>query len=141
MKTIASHTNDVDRAGAERTSASGAFASATAPGPRDADAGIRFGEVALATGVRVAFAEAGAPDGDPIVFLHGVTDSWFSFSHALRALPPGLRAFAIDQRGHGDSDRPARGYAMSDFAAVRARSTSVRASRSGFDSRIASSSD
>jgi hypothetical protein len=27
------------------------------------------------------------------------------------------RMFALDQRGHGDSDRPASGYKFSDFAA------------------------
>ena len=27
------------------------------------------------------------------------------------------RVFALDQRGHGDSDRPATGYAMHDLAA------------------------
>jgi pimeloyl-ACP methyl ester carboxylesterase len=49
--------------------------------------------------------------------LHGYSDSWFSFSRLLPLLPADHHAYALDQRGHGDSDRPAQGYAMADFAA------------------------
>jgi len=48
--------------------------------------------------------------------LHGFTDSSFSFSRVLPLLPTDLRVIALDQRGHGDSDRPADGYTMDDFA-------------------------
>jgi pimeloyl-ACP methyl ester carboxylesterase len=51
-----------------------------------------------------------------VLFLHGFTDSSYSFSPVLPLLPASIRAFVHDQRGHGDSDRPARGYSMSDFA-------------------------
>jgi non-heme chloroperoxidase len=50
-----------------------------------------------------------------VLLLHGVTDSRWSFSTVLPHLPAELHAFAIDQRGHGDSDRPDL-YAMADFA-------------------------
>ena len=30
---------------------------------------------------------------------------------------PKYRVYVLDQRGHGDSDRPSRGYLFSDFAA------------------------
>jgi pimeloyl-ACP methyl ester carboxylesterase len=33
------------------------------------------------------------------------------------ALASSYHVYALDQRGHGDSDRPARGYTMPDFAA------------------------
>ena len=78
---------------------------------------VRFGDVSLPTGVRLRYAEAGPADGEPVLLLHGYTDSGYSFSPVLPHLPPSVRAFAPDQRGHGDSGRPAGGYGMADFAA------------------------
>ena len=48
-------------------------------------------------------------DGAPIVFLHGGTAHarWWDF--VVRALGPGVRAFALDLRGHGDSGWAADG--------------------------------
>lgn len=51
------------------------------------------------------------------MLLHGYTDSCLSFSQVLAHLPDSLHIFAISQRGHGDSDRPANGYQMQNFAA------------------------
>jgi pimeloyl-ACP methyl ester carboxylesterase len=48
--------------------------------------------------------------------LHGYTDSSFSFSRVLPLMPAHLRVVAVDQRGHGNSDRPATGYSMDAFA-------------------------
>jgi len=62
------------------------------------------------------FAESGKSEGQPVVFLHGWPDSWFSFSRVLSALPDDIRALAIDQRGFGESDRPEHGYAIRDLA-------------------------
>jgi pimeloyl-ACP methyl ester carboxylesterase len=78
---------------------------------------LRFADAPLATGVRLHYAEQGDPGGLPIIMLHGLTDSWFSFSRILPALPASYHIYALDLRGHGDSDRPARGYTMPDFAA------------------------
>jgi pimeloyl-ACP methyl ester carboxylesterase len=72
--------------------------------------------VSLSTGVRMEYVERGPADGVPIVFLHGVTDSWHSFERVLAMLPPTVRAIAISQRGHGDSSRPAAGYRFGDFS-------------------------
>ncbi len=66
--------------------------------------------------MRLQYAETGRPDGEPIVMLHGYTDSWFSYSRVLPLLAPKYHAVAITQRGHGDSDRPAT-YTPEDFAA------------------------
>lgn len=71
----------------------------------------------LATGVDVEYVERGPADGVPVIFLHGVTDSWRSFEHVLPLLPASIRAFAITQRGHGGSSKPDGGYAYGDFAA------------------------
>lgn len=72
----------------------------------------------LESGLRLEYAEYGHPDGETLVFLHGITDSWFSFSRLLPLLDATrYRAYALSQRGHGDSDRPESGYSMDDFAA------------------------
>jgi non-heme chloroperoxidase len=71
----------------------------------------------LSTGVRLHYAERGDPRGEAIVFLHGYSDSWFSFSRVLPLLSPSYHAFALTQRGHGDSDKPECCYTPDDFAA------------------------
>jgi pimeloyl-ACP methyl ester carboxylesterase len=68
--------------------------------------GLRFSTIRLATGPRLHYAEHGLPNGDPIVFLHGWPDSWFSFSLVVPLLPSRLHALVPDQRGFGESDRP-----------------------------------
>lgn len=73
--------------------------------------------VALSTGVTLRYVEQGDEAGVPVILLHGVTDSWRSFEAVLPHLPVSMRAFAVTQRGHGDSGRPADGYRTRDFAA------------------------
>jgi pimeloyl-ACP methyl ester carboxylesterase len=70
----------------------------------------------LPKNVRLEYVEHGAPDGAPVIFLHGVTDSWRSFQGLLPLLPPQLRAFAISVRGHGESSRPEEGYRFTDMS-------------------------
>ncbi len=66
--------------------------------------------------VRLEYAEQGNSDGEPVIFLHGITDSWHSFELVLPNLPSSIHAFAISQRGHGDSERPSQNYTPKDFA-------------------------
>jgi non-heme chloroperoxidase len=82
-----------------------------------AEESIRFVTTPLSTGVRLHYAEQGNPTGEAIVFLHGYSDSWFSFSRVLPLLSPEYHVFALTQRGHGDSDKPECCYAPDDFAA------------------------
>ena len=77
---------------------------------------MRLRKLALATGVELHCAELGDENGKAIVFLHGWPDSWFSFSRVAEQLPAGYRAFLVDQRGFGESDRPRDGYAIQQFA-------------------------
>lgn len=74
-------------------------------------------KIALQTGITVQFAEQGSATGIPVVFLHGVTDSWRSFEPVMNWLPPTVRALSLTQRGHGGSGKPAGGYRYADFAA------------------------
>jgi non-heme chloroperoxidase len=76
----------------------------------------RFTRVRLATGVELQVVESGPATGRPVLFLHGYTDSWFSFSRILGGLPRDVRAIVPSQRGHGDSERPACCYTVDDFA-------------------------
>jgi non-heme chloroperoxidase len=77
----------------------------------------RFATVRLATGPQVHYTEQGDPGGEPIVFLPAYADSWFSYSRVLALLPARYHAYALDQRGHGDSERPDCCYTIDDFAA------------------------
>ena len=63
------------------------------------------------------YVEQGTTDGVPAIFLHGVTDSWRSFERVLRLLPPSIHAFALSQRGHGDTSRPTSGYRFAEMSA------------------------
>jgi non-heme chloroperoxidase len=77
---------------------------------------IEFNDIDLGTGIRLRYASAGPCNGQPLLLLHGYSDSWFSFSRVVDLMPPHLRIIMPDQRGHGDSERPEQGYAMDDFA-------------------------
>jgi pimeloyl-ACP methyl ester carboxylesterase len=57
-------------------------------------------------------------DGPPFVLLHGLASNartWDGVAHALTQA--GYAVYAVDQRGHGHSDKPDSGY---DFATVAA---------------------
>ncbi|NUK03904.1 alpha/beta hydrolase [Streptomyces lunaelactis] len=71
----------------------------------------------LREGLTLPYAEAGYPGGTPVVFVHAIADSWWTFEHLLRRLPVSLHGYAPTQRGHGDADRPPDGYRPEDFAA------------------------
>ncbi|MFD7711616.1 alpha/beta fold hydrolase [Streptomyces sp. NPDC059786] len=70
----------------------------------------------LAGGPVLPYAEAGRPEGAPVVLVHGLGESWWTFEPLLRRLPAGLRVCAPTQRGHGDAERPADGYDPEDYA-------------------------
>ena len=79
--------------------------------------GVRFATTRLSTGLRVHYAEQGDREGESIVFLHAYVDSWFSYGRVLPLLSSDYHAFAPDQRGHGDSDKPVCCYTANDYAA------------------------
>ena len=77
---------------------------------------MHFGTVRLTTGPELHYAEYGDEDGEPLLFLHGWPDSWFSFSRVVPLLPTRVHAFIPDQRGFGDSEKPDDGYSIATFA-------------------------
>lgn len=91
---------------------SGAARSKAAANP----AVLELGHRRLPTGVRLHYAARGDTAGPAVILLHGYSDSWFSFSRILPLLPSEYRVYALDQRGHGESDRPASGYRMAQLA-------------------------
>jgi len=55
--------------------------------------------------------EAGNPNGLPILFIHGFSQCWLSWSRQLKSeLASDHRLVAMDLRGHGLSDKPQEAY-------------------------------
>ena len=54
--------------------------------------------------------------GPTVVMLHNSGAYARIWEHVVPYLVPDFRVIALDQRGHGDTDRPAEGYAGEDFA-------------------------
>ncbi len=73
--------------------------------------------VTVEGGLTLSCAVQGERAGPVLVLLPGPTDSWRSYEPVLERLPPSIRAIAVSQRGHGDSDKPPTGYRVEDFAA------------------------
>jgi len=73
--------------------------------------------VTLASGLTLSYADNGEASGPTVLMLPGPTDSWRSYQPVLDFLPDGVRAIALSQRGHGESDKPETGYGVDDFAA------------------------
>jgi non-heme chloroperoxidase len=78
--------------------------------------GASAGDVRLANGVRLHYAQQGPVAGPAIILLHGYSDSSLSFGRVMPLMSPHLRVIAPDLRGHGDSDRPHSGYRIDDLA-------------------------
>jgi pimeloyl-ACP methyl ester carboxylesterase len=72
--------------------------------------------ISLPTGVTLDVVDQGRTDGTPVVLLHGFLDSWHTFAPILALLSPSIRAIAPSFRGHGESSKPATGYAITDLA-------------------------
>lgn len=70
--------------------------------------------VPLSTGVELAVHESG--HGEPVVLLHAWGETHRSFDGLTPLLPRSLRLVVPDQRGVGDSAKPAGGYSLRDAA-------------------------
>jgi pimeloyl-ACP methyl ester carboxylesterase len=63
---------------------------------------------AMANGVRLHYVMGG--QGDPVVLLHGWSQTWFEWRRVMPALAEQYTVIVPDLRGLGDSDKPADGY-------------------------------
>ncbi|HXR77842.1 MAG TPA: alpha/beta hydrolase [Bryobacteraceae bacterium] len=62
-------------------------------------------------GVRLHVVEAGKETGHTILFIHGVSQCWLTWSRQIDSdLAEEHRLVAVDLRGHGLSDKPREGY-------------------------------
>lgn len=57
-----------------------------------------------------------AGEGPPLFLLHGIGSSGATWWPVIDALADRFRLIVPDWRGHGRSDKPERGYAISDYA-------------------------
>lgn len=74
---------------------------------------FRRGQVE-AGGLRLNYWRRGR--GRPLLVLHGVTDWGLDWARFARRVEDQLDCVLLDQRGHGYSDKPERGYSYADFA-------------------------
>jgi len=69
--------------------------------------GIRARRIRLRTGVTLRVLDAGPEEGEPVLLLHGWGACAYMHRFAIDALAgAGWRALALDQRGHGLSEKP-----------------------------------
>ncbi|MGH7717509.1 MAG: alpha/beta fold hydrolase [Gemmatimonadaceae bacterium] len=62
-------------------------------------------------GCQLHLVEAGNPQGQPILFIHGFSQCSLAWGRQLASdLARRYRLVAMDMRGHGSSDRPRDGY-------------------------------
>lgn len=70
----------------------------------------------LDTGVRLHYRDWGG-DGPPVVLLHGLSSNSRIWDWTAPLLTDHFRVIALDQRGHGLSDRPDDGYGFDEVTA------------------------
>jgi len=58
---------------------------------------------------------AGPEDAPALLFLHGYSDSWRSAELLIPNLTDHFRVFALDQRGHGETDADFERFTLHDF--------------------------
>jgi pimeloyl-ACP methyl ester carboxylesterase len=58
--------------------------------------------------IRWHYTEAGS--GEPIVFLHGIPDSWYQWHHQMATLSKTHRCIGVDLKGYGQSEKGAGDY-------------------------------
>jgi pimeloyl-ACP methyl ester carboxylesterase len=65
----------------------------------------------------MSYQVTGPEDRPVVVLLHGLASDSDTWEYAVPELSArGLRVIAVDLLGHGDSDKPASGYLLDDFA-------------------------
>ena len=82
----------------------------TVPGAVD-EIAVRTHQVSGGGGVQLHVEETGNRSGQPVLFIHGLSQSGLAWHRQLHSeLARDLRLVALDLRGHGESERPADAY-------------------------------
>jgi non-heme chloroperoxidase len=77
---------------------------------------VRTHQVSGGGGVQLHVEETGNPSGQPMLFIHGLSQSGLAWHRQLNSeLARDHRLVALDLRGHGESERPADAYGDSDL--------------------------
>lgn len=74
---------------------------------------MRAGQSVTVNNVKINYAEQGEGD-EAVVFVHGIGGSIKDWREVLERLPEECHAYALDQRGHGQSEKP-RSYQLSEL--------------------------
>jgi len=77
---------------------------------------VRTHQVSGGGGVRLHVYETGNRSGQPVLFIHGLSQSGLAWHRQLHSeLARDFRLVALDLRGHGESERPADAYGDSEL--------------------------
>lgn len=66
-------------------------------------------------GMRVHYEETGAPDGEPVILMHGWGCNHSTVRSIAAILEPKMHVFNIDLPGHGKSEEPPFAWGVEDF--------------------------
>jgi pimeloyl-ACP methyl ester carboxylesterase len=58
----------------------------------------------VVNGIQWHYVDEGNPDGEVILFLHGLPEGWYSWRYVLPLVDQNYRLIAIDMKGYGRSD-------------------------------------
>jgi len=64
----------------------------------------------VVNGIKWHYVDEGARNGEVILFLHGLPESWYSWRYVLPRVDHSYRLIAIDMKGYGRSDHQDRDY-------------------------------
>ncbi|MGA2128930.1 MAG: alpha/beta hydrolase, partial [Xanthobacteraceae bacterium] len=76
---------------------------------------FKEGSITTNDGVKLHYLEAGS--GSPLVLIPGWSQSAMEFKYQLAGLSDKYHVYALDMRGHGDSDKPNHGYRIQRLSA------------------------
>ncbi|MBM4446753.1 MAG: alpha/beta fold hydrolase [Chloroflexi bacterium] len=85
------------------------------PSPEQPSEGVKIEHKFVeAGGVEWHYVEAGK--GEPVVFLHGLPESWFSWHYQIETVSKKYRVIAVDLKGYGQSDKSDGDYTAQGVA-------------------------
>jgi pimeloyl-ACP methyl ester carboxylesterase len=68
-------------------------------------------------GIKWHYIDEGNPNGEVVLFLHGLPEGWYSWRYVLPLIDRKYRLIALDMKGYGRSDLTDKNYNWHDVAA------------------------